>query len=174
MRSNCVRARTIPKGLWPSAQGCEERATLGSRWEVETTPKALWPRPGARAGAHGSQSRCGWGGFSADDPGERRTTGTMFRFAKGSCLATLGFGTESRWDSQRGAPPANRQVNPAILSPATVKQSPHANKSSIFTGSSRTRAPVAWWIAAVMAAAMPAKPISPIPRAPSSLISLSG
>ena len=50
----------------------------------------------------------------------------------------------------------------------------HTNKFSIFTGSSRTRTPVAWWTAAVIAAATPAKPISPIPRAPSSLISLSG
>ena len=31
MRSNRVRARTIPKGLRPPAQGCEERATLGKR-----------------------------------------------------------------------------------------------------------------------------------------------
>ena len=37
-----------------------------------------------------------------------------------------------------------------------------------------TRTPVAWWTASVIAAAMPARPISPIPRAPSSLISLSG
>ncbi len=41
-----------------------------------------------------------------------------------SCLATLGFETESRWDSPRGALPAHRQGNLAILSPATVKQSP--------------------------------------------------
>ena len=31
MRSNRVRARTIPKGLRPPAQGCEVRATLGKR-----------------------------------------------------------------------------------------------------------------------------------------------
>ena len=56
----------------------------------------------------------------------------------------------------------------------TRDEMPHANRFSIFTGSSRTRTPVAWWTAAVIAAAIPAKPISPIPRAPSSLISLSG
>jgi len=50
----------------------------------------------------------------------------------------------------------------------------HASKSSIFTGNSRTRTPVAWCTASVIAAAIPARPISPIPRAPSSLISLSG
>ena len=49
-----------------------------------------------------------------------------------------------------------------------------ANRFSIFTGSSRTRTPVAWCTADVTAAAKPAKPISPMPRAPSSLISLSG
>jgi hypothetical protein len=50
----------------------------------------------------------------------------------------------------------------------------HASKSSIFTGSSRTRTPVAWCTASVMAAAIPASPISPMPRAPIWLISLSG
>ena len=50
----------------------------------------------------------------------------------------------------------------------------YPNRCSIFTGNSRTRTPVAWCTAAVMAAAMPAKPISPISRAPSALISLSG
>jgi hypothetical protein len=45
---------------------------------------------------------------------------------------------------------------------------------SIFTGNSRTRTPVAWCTASVIAAAIPARPISPTPRAPSSLISLSG
>src|SRR5260370_9648133 len=51
---------------------------------------------------------------------------------------------------------------------------PQANKFSIFTGSSRTRTPVAWWTAAVVAAAKPVNPISPIPRSPTSFISLSG
>src|SRR5438552_2296884 len=68
--------------------------TLGARWEVETTPTALWPKPGARAGAHGSQPRCGWGGFLPMTQGS-------------SCLATLGFETESRWDSPRGGSPAH-------------------------------------------------------------------
>ena len=48
------------------------------------------------------------------------------------------------------------------------------NRSSILIGNSRTRTPVAWCTASVIAAATPASPISPIPRAPSSLISLSG
>src|SRR5213083_853310 len=41
MRSNHVRARTIPKGLRPPAQGCEERATLGKR-RSKTVPS---PKP---------------------------------------------------------------------------------------------------------------------------------
>jgi hypothetical protein len=46
-----------------------------------------------------------------------------------------------------------------------------ANRFSIFTGNSRTRTPVAWCTAAVTAAAKPARPISPMPRAPIWLIS---
>lgn len=48
------------------------------------------------------------------------------------------------------------------------------NKSSTRTGKSRTRTPVAWYTAAVMAAATPASPISPMPRAPISLRCVSG
>src|ERR1043166_3904727 len=36
--------KPIPKGLRPSAQGCEERATLGWRKGMIATPKGLWPR----------------------------------------------------------------------------------------------------------------------------------
>ena len=43
MRSNRVRARTIPKGLRPPAQGCEERATLGKRRSKMTTATRLRP-----------------------------------------------------------------------------------------------------------------------------------
>lgn len=34
----------IPKGLWPPAQGCEERATLGGRLLLFSTPMGLCPR----------------------------------------------------------------------------------------------------------------------------------
>jgi hypothetical protein len=63
-------ARTIPKGLRPPAQGCEERATLGNHRENFATPLGLCV---SRTVTQGS-----------------------------SCLATLGFGSESRWDSQTG------------------------------------------------------------------------
>ena len=33
----------IPKGLRPPAQGCEERATLGHRWQMDSTPTGLRP-----------------------------------------------------------------------------------------------------------------------------------
>ena len=33
--------RSIPKGLCPPAQGCEERATLGHRSQMESTPTGL-------------------------------------------------------------------------------------------------------------------------------------
>ena len=39
----------IPKGLCPSAQGCEERATLGNRRRKFTTPTGLWRTSGATA-----------------------------------------------------------------------------------------------------------------------------
>src|ERR1051326_7342338 len=35
---NSEQAATIPKGLRPPAQGCEERATLGKRWRGLTNP----------------------------------------------------------------------------------------------------------------------------------------
>ena len=35
--------RSILKGLRPSAQGCEERATLGYDSEVNSTATRLWP-----------------------------------------------------------------------------------------------------------------------------------
>src|SRR5260221_1708279 len=47
-------------------------------------------------------------------------------------------------------------------------------RSSILIGSARTRTPVAWWTAFAMAAAVPASPISPMPRAPSSFRCRSG
>src|SRR5437016_4097481 len=38
-------ASAIPKGLCPPAQGCEERATLGTRRQRFTTPTGLRPFP---------------------------------------------------------------------------------------------------------------------------------
>ena len=50
----------------------------------------------------------------------------------------------------------------------------HVMSFSMRMGSSRTRTPVAWYVAIVRAEAHPVSPISPTPRAPYSLITSSG
>jgi hypothetical protein len=75
---------SIPRGLCPPAQGCEARATLGNSREIRQR-----------------QRRCG-GGSRAD------TTPLGLKFpiqvSQGSsCLATLGSGPESLWDSLMAA-----------------------------------------------------------------------
>jgi hypothetical protein len=78
----------IPKGLWPKAQGCEARASLGERRLSHfPTPTGLWPS--CLAPSEGPQPR--WGCFP-------RGTG-LPRVAPGG--ATLGWRTESLWDSGR-------------------------------------------------------------------------
>jgi hypothetical protein len=84
---------SIPKGLHLSAQGCEERATLGQRLPKATTPTGL--RPFGTTGRARTNGTClnpvGVGFF-------------LFHFTQGSSfLATLGFAPESRWDSNRRA-----------------------------------------------------------------------
>ncbi len=74
------RRAPIPTGLRPLAQGCEERATLGNVC-LESQPQRGCVRPRSRAATPLALS---------DFP----------RFTQGSsCLATLGFGPESLWDS---------------------------------------------------------------------------
>src|SRR6058998_3175532 len=70
----------IPTGLCPPAQGCEERATLGG------TPNVPNPIGVASRWCRGAAG----------------PLGLLMRhaFSQGSSfLATLGFGSESRWDS---------------------------------------------------------------------------
>src|SRR5438876_566741 len=38
--------------------------------QMETTPTALWPRSGARAGTEWPQPRCGWGALADGTSGE--------------------------------------------------------------------------------------------------------
>src|SRR5438445_768819 len=49
LRRNCVNPRrslrTIPKGLCPPAQGCEERATLGYGSQMKTNPNGVVTKP---------------------------------------------------------------------------------------------------------------------------------
>jgi hypothetical protein len=64
-------------------------------------------------------------------------------------------------------------LNKAILSGyQTAAGAP--SRSSIFTGNLRMRTPEAWKTADAIAAAIPAKPISPTPRAPYSFKTRSG
>ena len=74
---------SIPKGLCPPAQGCEARVTLGHRIKFVINPNGV----AAFRVMEGTQPRWGCGRM-------------VDQFSQGSTLrATLGFGTESRWDS---------------------------------------------------------------------------
>src|SRR5882724_96558 len=76
----------IPKGFRNKAQGCEERATLGTCLGSVTTLKGL--RPPATAAQRGHNPV--WG------------CETSATFTQGSSsLATLGFVAESLWDSPK-------------------------------------------------------------------------
>ena len=77
----------IPTGLRPPAQGCEERATLGERIQMGTNPNGVVANP-ARVG----RNRHGRNRVAVGNILRMLTQGSSF-------LATLGFGTESRWDS---------------------------------------------------------------------------
>ncbi len=75
---------SIPKGLWRPAQGCEARATLGIRDENEINPNGV----ASHVEREMPQPRWGW------NLPDQRSQGS-------ACRATLGFGSESRWDSIR-------------------------------------------------------------------------
>ena len=102
---------SIPTGLCLIAQGCEARATLGchppgipNRNAVAAIPllpaRALEPRP---------QPRWGWDSLPTFSQGS-------------SCLATLGWRTESLWDSPTPAP----AMRPAASSPGRARHSVRA------------------------------------------------
>ncbi len=74
------RFRRIPKGFHPSAQGCEERATLGGH------PNGINPERVASL-------RAKWCG---NPVGVENILVTVTQGS--SCLATLGLMTQSRWD----------------------------------------------------------------------------
>src|SRR6266566_6886857 len=89
---------TIPKGLRPPAQGCEERATLGKTCLERTNPVRVVPVP-----LH-SQVRKIWA-----------TTLSGLNLCRdsyqgSSFLATLGFVTESLWDSSSHSGDSNLRV----------------------------------------------------------------
>jgi hypothetical protein len=81
----------IPTGFRPKAQGCEERATLGHRPQNVFNRNAVATLPFSSA-----ERRICHNPVGVDE--------NLFPFTQGSsCVATLGFGTESRWDSPMGA-----------------------------------------------------------------------
>ena len=112
----------IPKGLWPPAQGCEERATLGYGSEMGSTATRLRQISRRRRfnPAQGCEERATRGirrnkfttatelwqtSRAIDEDGIATTPVGWIMFCwtvtqGSSCLATLGFGTESRWDSR--------------------------------------------------------------------------
>jgi len=78
--STAVRGSPIPTGLCNKAQGCEERATLGSR------PQEAQPQRGCATYLPPGHNPVGVLACEPDSQGS-------------SCLATLGFEPESLWDS---------------------------------------------------------------------------
>jgi len=77
----------IPKGLWPKAQGWRPAPTLGQPKTTTPTPTGLWL--GRRPPPVWPQPRWGWGPLA-----------TVTQGSAGG--ATLGFETESLWDSGKG------------------------------------------------------------------------
>ena len=76
----------IPTGFRPPAQGCE--ATLGERTHIARYPNGVLAKAAGNAGIGNSHNR-----VAVVAAGGTLTQGS-------SCLATLGFETESRWDSK--------------------------------------------------------------------------
>jgi hypothetical protein len=84
----CLR---IPMGFRPKAQGCEERATLGHRFSSITNRNAVAAIPSS------SVTR----GICHNPAGVDEN---LIPFTQGSsCVATLGYMPESRWDSPMAA-----------------------------------------------------------------------
>mgnify|MGYP001546003292 CR=1 FL=1 len=81
--------RPIPKGLSPPARGCE--ATLGERNYIFNNPNGVVANGTRDGGNRNGRNRVA----------VENILGTLTQGS--SCLATLGFGPESRWDSQTGA-----------------------------------------------------------------------
>jgi len=100
----------IPKGFCPKAQGCEERATLGHRPTHIPTPKGVAAIPFSSSARGICHNPVGVG----DD---------FIPFTQGSsCVATLGYMPESRWDSLMAANFARAGssfiIQPSSFSPA--------------------------------------------------------
>src|ERR1043166_4503603 len=79
--------------------------TFGERGNPGTTSTRLWRNHAVKTEMEWPQPRCGWGCLRTVTQGS-------------SCLATLGFGTESRWDSRlaRGPSTDNQESQEAVVS----------------------------------------------------------
>jgi len=64
-----VTAGAAPSNHFRQTAAVATKAGLKREFEFEWQKPYAKKGPGARAGAHGPQPRCGWGGFLADDPG---------------------------------------------------------------------------------------------------------
>jgi hypothetical protein len=86
------RHQPIPKGLRPPAQGCEARATLGKRPQMETNPNGVVTKIVRLASRRICRNRVA-------------VVPVLPRSPKvGACAPTLGFGPQPRWgwrESQR-------------------------------------------------------------------------
>ncbi len=83
-----AHAFPTPKGLWPPAQGCEARATLGGQSWNGFNPERVVLLPWCIT----SENKLGHNPF--------RVAALLATISQGSSfLATLGFEAESLWDS---------------------------------------------------------------------------
>jgi hypothetical protein len=92
----------IPTGFRHIAQGCDVGATLGEWNKIITNPDGVVanaPRSGRKRNGRNPECFRGW------DVCETMTQGS-------SSLATLGLGTESRWDSHTTALPSKTGHEP--------------------------------------------------------------
>src|SRR5438552_1359776 len=124
MRSNRVRARTIPKGLWHVERMVSRVLVCQSQRIASIRPKLarrLLPWVGVRKGPQ-RQRRCG----RRQVRGRERTGHNRVAVGEvswpmtqgSSCLATLGFETESRWDSRMGLNTEMRRANNKVVDDA--------------------------------------------------------
>src|SRR6266850_1522039 len=110
----------IPKGLCLSAQGCEERATLGHRSQIFPTLKRF-----AACGSRFDATPVG-----VDESFDSYSQGSSF-------LATLGWKTQPRWGSRVRGPQPQRRSTPPELAAGDVR-APVA-KFTVTTRSQRNR-----------------------------------
>jgi len=87
VRSDCtLHKSSIPKGLWPPAQGCEGRATLGGRVNLISTPTGLQPVPCYGAAIGPPKSRPSLFDLRQQDEAELPLSRSRRRIENDACL----------------------------------------------------------------------------------------